>query len=264
VFTAFLHKGEEPVISVNKGSGTIFFSGCNLKCVYCQNYKFSHSSEGILLSENDLTTLMLKLQKENSDNINLVTPTHFLPQILVSLSNAFAKGLSLPIVYNTSGYEKPEIIALLKNTIDVYLVDLRYITAALAQKYSQAPNYPEFNQKTILQLYQQYPESIIDSNGIIRQGMIIRHLVLPGYIDETKKILQWIKNNTPNALVSIMFQYQPYFNAKNYPEINRIINETEYNSILKLIETYDLKGWVQDLTGQEELAGIHFKKSQLI
>jgi len=258
VYSAFLHRGEEPVISANAGSGTIFFSGCNLKCIYCQNYKFSHSQDGEVLSSADLSRVMLDLQSKDAENINLVTPSHYLPQILEALLIATKKGLDIPIVYNCSGYEKPEIIAELDGIIDIYLSDLKYLSTEPAKRYSKASNYPIFAQKSLLQMHRQV-KPLMDQNTL-KKGLIIRHLVLPGYIQESKAILLWIKKNTPKALVSVMFQYQPYFKAYTYPEINRSINQSEYNQIKEFVEELRLEGWVQDLNPREDLAGVHFKK----
>ncbi len=155
VYTAFLHHGEEPGISGEKGSGTVFFSGCNLRCVYCQNYRFSHTLEGTKVSSDDLARIMVRLQEKGAENINLVTPTHFLPWVMDGLARAFRQGLTLPIVYNTSGYETVQTVRLLGDAVDVYLADMRYITPSLAERYSQAPDYPEVNQKALRKMYEQ-------------------------------------------------------------------------------------------------------------
>lgn len=257
VYTAFLHSGEEPVISGNRGSGTIFFSGCNLKCCYCQNYKFSHKQEGKIINEQDLAKIMLKLQEKGAHNINFVTPTHLLPQILTSLHIAFKAGLTIPLVYNTSGYEKSDIISFIGDIFDIYLADIRYITPELSKKYSNARDYPLFNLKSIKTMYDQ-KNNYINPDGLMEKGLIIRNLVLPGNVEESIKILTWIKKNTPGALLSIMSQYQPYFEAKKFPQINRRIFFKEYDLIAKFLENSDLEGWIQDLTPNEKLAGIYF------
>jgi len=258
LYTAFLHKGEEPAISGGGGSGTVFFSGCNLKCVYCQNYKFSHSTDGKILDENSLGKTMLKLEEEGASNINLVTPTHFLPQILNSLLIAFREGLGVPIVYNTSGYEKKEIIAQIKGIIDVYLADIKYVTPHLAEKYSSALNYPISCQESCQEMYAQVKEAVWEE-GLLKKGLVIRHLVLPGYIQESKDTLAWIKKNIPEALLSIMFQYRPYFKANLYPEINRRIDFSEYKQIKEFSEELELTGWIQDFNPEESLAGPYFE-----
>lgn len=256
VYTTFLHHGEEPLISGDKGSGTIFFSGCNLKCIYCQNHKFSHSIKGKVIDEIGLAEVMLDLQQKEAHNINLVTPTHFLPQILKGLLIALKEGLNIPIVYNTSGYEKKEIIEQLKGIVDIYLTDIKYISSTLAQTCSNALNYSIFCCETVKSMSNQ-SEKIFDNN-ILRNGLVIRHLVLPNHIDESKEILSWIKNYTPEALVSVMFQYKPYFRAQLYPPINRLINISEYKEIKDFIETLELNGWVQEFNPPDDLAGVHF------
>ncbi len=259
VYTAFLHHGEEPGISGEGGSGTIFFSACNLKCVYCQNHRFSHSLEGNRVTSEDLAGLMLRLQEKGAENINLVTPTHFLPQILEALSIAFRTGLRLPLVYNTSGYEKAETIEILDGIVDVYLADMRYITPSVAERYSNAPDYPSVNQKSLQRMHQQ--KQTTWKGELLKEGTIVRHLVLPGHVDESIKVLTWINENIPRAIISLMFQYQPYFKAHLYPEIDRRVNEAEYNRTRDFLEGLDLEGWVQELSPEGELAGVHFKPS---
>jgi len=226
VYTAFLHRGEEPGISGDTGSGTIFFSGCNLGCVYCQNYKFSHSIEGSVMTPAQVSDLMLKLQEGSASNINLVTPTHFLPQILNSLSIAFSKGLNIPIVYNTSGYEKKDIIKKLDGIVDIYLTDFRYFNDMTSSQYSNAKDYPSYAKESISEMYKQKSKPVLKGE-LLKEGLVIRHLVLPGYIEESKQILSWIKQNTPGAFLSLMFQYQPYYKADKYPAINRTVSKEE-------------------------------------
>lgn len=258
IYSAFLHYGEEPAISGKDGSGTIFFSGCNLKCVYCQNYKFSHITEGKKISEDDLAKIMVGLQDKGAHNINLVTPTHYLPQILKALSIALEKGLKIPLVYNTSGYEKKEVIVKLKEIVDIYLTDVKYFLAETAQEYSHAADYPRFCQESTKEMYDQSKKSLFEDD-VLQKGIIIRHLVLPNHIQESKDIFLWIKKSVPESLVSTMFQYQPYFKAKDYPKINRSINRLEYSQIKALVEKIGLKGWIQDFTPLESLAGPYFR-----
>lgn len=258
VYTAFLHRGEEPGISGDTGSGTIFFSGCNLGCVYCQNYKFSHSIDGSVLTCAKVCDLMLKLQEEGASNINFVTPTHFLPQILNSLSMAFSKGLNIPIVYNTSGYEKADIIRKLNGIVDVYLTDFRYFYDTTGARYSNAKDYPVYAKESILEMYRQKSKPEF-KRDLLKKGLIIRHLVLPGHIEESKQVLSWIKQNTPGAFLSLMFQYQPYYKADKYPAINRTVSKEEYTELNEFLKDLDIDGWVQDLKPEEKLAGVHFK-----
>jgi putative pyruvate formate lyase activating enzyme len=259
VYTAFVHHGEEPGISGVGGSGTIFFSGCSLKCVYCQNHRFSHSLEGSRVTGRELAGIMIRLQEKGAENINLVTPTHFLPQILAALSIAIQDGLRLPLVYNTSGYEKEETIEMLNGIIDVYLADMRYITPSVAEKYSNAPDYPSVSQRSLHKMYQQ--KQNIWEGETLKEGLVVRHLVLPGHSDESRKVLSWVNKNTPGAIISLMFQYQPYFKAHLYPEIDRTVNEAEYDRTRDFLKGLELEGWVQELSARDELAGVHFEPS---
>jgi len=259
VYTAFLHHGEEPGISGTRGSGTVFFSGCNLKCVYCQNFRFSNSLEGTKVSNEDLARIMVRLQEKGAENINLVTPTHFLPWVMDGLAKAFRNGLTLPIVYNTSGYETVETVKLLGDAVDIYLADMRYITPSLAERYSQAPDYPAVNQASLRKMYDQ--KISVWEGPLVKQGLVIRHLVLPGGVDETIKVLRWVSENTPQAVISLMFQYQPYFKARLFPEIDRRVNEEEYERVMDFLDELELEGWTQDLLPEEDLAGVHFRPS---
>jgi putative pyruvate formate lyase activating enzyme len=261
VYSAFLHHGEEPPISGTNGSGTIFFSGCSLKCVFCQNYRFSHNREGRIVEKKDLARVMLNLQKRGAHNINLVSPTHFLPQILDALLVAFQEGLTIPIVYNTSGYEHQDLIEILDAVIDIYLPDMKYLRRSSAQRYSDAAAYSLFNQKSIRLMYKQ--KKNIWEGDLLREGLIIRHLVIPGHIEESLQIISWIKENTPGALTSIMLQYQPYYGAEKYPEINRTLDYDEYEKIKAFVEKSGLTGWIQEYSPQEDLAGPYFSQTSL-
>ncbi len=258
VYSAFLHQGEEPGISAKDGSGTIFFSGCNLRCVYCQNYKFSQNPEGAQLSPEALAETILDLAGRGAANINFVTPTHFIPQILKSLLMAYKQGLDIPIVYNSSGYEKNAILGQIKGIVDVYLVDLRYIDERIAKEYSLAPNYPQNALESIIEMVRQQPEVLWHRDALVK-GVVIRHLILPSHIQHSKKVLKWIKDNAPQALVSVMFQYQPYYKAYQYPQVNRKINTKEYKEIKSYVKEQNIKGWIQDFTPQEDLAGPYIK-----
>lgn len=259
VYTAFLHHGEEPGISGDRGSGAIFFSGCNLRCAYCQNYRFSHSLEGARVSPDDLARIMVRLQEKGAENINLVTPTHFLPWVMDGLARALRQGLALPIIYNTSGYETVETVKLLGDAVDVYLADMRYVTPSLAERYSQAPDYPEVNQRALRLMHEQ--KSALCQGVMVKEGLVVRLLVLPGGAEETVKALTWISENVPRALVSLMFQYQPYFRARLFPEMDRRVSEEEHERVMDAVEELDIEGWVQDLAPEENLAGVHFRPS---
>ncbi len=253
VCSYFAHGGEEPLISGNRGSGTIFFSRCNMRCVYCQNCNFSQLDEGKEVSTDELAGYMLKLQKEGCHNINFVTPTHVMPQILEALILAAEGGLNIPLVYNTSGYELPEVIGLLEGIIDIYLPDMRYADNGLAVKYSSAPGYTELNKKAVKEMFRQV--------GI--KGLIIRHLVLPKNIAGTEKIFSFISRElSPKACISLMSQYFPAFEAKSHPPLDRRVTLEEYETAVELLKKYGLEnGWVQESGGLKRFAGTHIKKN---
>lgn len=226
-----LHKFEEPLISgmcIDKGSGAIFFSGCNLKCVFCQNYPISHNNKGKFISEKQLAKIFKKLERKGALNINLVTPTHFTNQIIEALK---IYRPSIPIVWNSSGYENAETIEKLKGFVDVFLVDLKYNDNSLALKYSKANNYVENAHKAILKMHELQPTNIIE-NGLMKKGIIIRHMVLPSHTSDSISCLNWINEKLGNeTIVSIMSQYEPRYNALSYPEINRKITPLEYKRV---------------------------------
>ena len=241
------HHGEEPPLSGRNGSGTIFFSHCNMKCVYCQNYYFSQLDNGKEVSINRLSDIMLHLQKEGCHNINLVSPTHFLPQILMALEIATEEGLDLPIVYNTGGYDRPETIRLLDGIIDIYLPDMRYSDNEMAKIYSGAGDYVEFNRPCVKEMQYQVGDLILDKNGIAGKGLIIRLLALPGDISGTKDSLKFIKENIgENAYLSIMSQYYPTFKAYEYGQLSRGVTCGEYKNIVDEAKFLGLNnGWIQ-------------------
>jgi len=255
------HHGEEPAISGTRGSGTIFFSGCNMSCVYCQNYEFSQLGNGREVEFEELANFMLELQAAGCHNINLVTPTHVMPQILKSLELAIPKGLNIPIVYNTGGYELPQIIKLLDGIIDIYLVDMRYGDNDMAFKYSSALDYPELNQAALKEMHRQVGIAEIDSEGIIKKGVIIRHLVLPNNISGTDSIMKFIANQlSKDMYISLMSQYLPCYKASQFKEIARRITYQEYENAKAAMEKYGLSnGWTQDGHGLERFAGINIK-----
>ncbi|MBM4444281.1 MAG: hypothetical protein FJ020_03120 [Chloroflexi bacterium] len=202
---------------------------------------------------------MLTLRRRGAENINFVTSTHFLPPVMESLSMAFREVLGLPLVYNTSGYEKAETIDILDGIVDIYLADLRYVTPEAAERYSNAPDYPAVNREALLRMYRQRRARW--EGELLKEGLVVRHLVLPGYVEESKRALRWVAENTPGAVISLMFQYQPYFRAGLYPEINRRVNEEEYHRVRDFLEGLELEGWCQELSPEEGLAGIHFRPS---
>lgn len=251
---ASLHMFEEPCISGENGSGTVFFSNCNLNCIYCQNYEISNLGKGKEITTEHLAEIFLKQQEKNAHNINLVTPTMYVYQIIEAIKIAKSKGLNIPIIYNSNGYENIETIKLLNGYIDVYLPDLKYYTNQLSKKYSKVDNYFETATKAIKEMYNQVGQAKFNENGLIKKGVIIRHLVLPNHIQNTKNILKWISDNMPGDIyVSVMAQYFPTYKAKDDDLINRKLNKKEYNEILNYLYSLDLEnGYIQELGSHEE------------
>lgn len=251
---ASLHHFEEPCISGKNGSGTVFFSNCNLSCVFCQNYKISQQGLGHEISVDELANIFLEQQEKGAENINLVTPTMYVPQIIEALKIAKGNGLHLPIIYNSNGYENVETIKLLNGYVDVYLPDLKYFDNDLAKKYSSINNYFEYATKAIQEMYFQVGLPKFDENGLIKKGIIIRHLVLPNHIDNSKKVLLWIKENMPKeTYVSLMAQYFPTHKAKDIEDLNRKLTNDEFEEIKKYLNDLDIyNGYFQELGEHEE------------
>lgn len=245
---------EEPCISGTKGSGAVFFSNCNLRCVYCQNYKISKEGKGKEISIKELADIFLNLQEEDACNINLVTPTIYALHIKEALILAKKNGLNIPVIYNSSGYENVDTIKELDGLIDVYLPDFKYCSNELGLKYSGVNKYFDFASSAILEMYRQVGHPIFDNNGIIKKGLIIRNLILPNNTKNTKNVLEWIVENIgKEAYVSIMAQYFPTNEAQNINELNRKITKKEYHIIEKYM--YDLgleNGYFQSLGKNEE------------
>ena len=248
------HMYEEPCISGTNGSGTIFFSNCNLACKFCQNYEISQLGKGHEITIEELASVMVKQQEAGVHNINLVTPTMYAYQIIEALKIAKPKGLTIPVIYNTNGYENVETIKALKGYIDVYLPDLKYYSNEIAVKYSKAPNYFEIATKAILEMINQVGAPEFDENGLIKRGVIIRHLVLPGHIQNSKHILKWLKENVNSrAYVSVMAQYFPTYKAKEDKYLNRKLTNKEYSEIEQYLYLLDIEnGYMQDLGKHEE------------
>lgn len=242
------HHGEEPPLSGTKGSGTIFFTNCNLRCVYCQNYPISQMGNGEERTPGELACQMLWLQEQGCHNLNLVTPTHFVPQILKALGIAVQRGFNLPIVYNTSGYESLETLRLLDGIVDIYLPDMRYSDKAVAMKYSIAQDYPEINRAAIKEMYRQVGNLVLDQNGVAQRGLIIRHLVLPGDIAGTEGVMKFLAEEISKEVsISLMSQYFPAHRAGEFKELNRRITTEEYEEAYQIMLKYGLEnGWVQD------------------
>ena len=241
------HFGEEPPLVGNFGSGTIFFTNCNLKCVYCQNYPISQLGNGNKVSLSELAKIMLALQKRRCHNVNLVTPTHFVPQILKSLKLAIKMGLHIPIVYNTSGYDSVNTLKLLDGVVDIYLPDARYADNEIAREYSSAPGYFEIMKNALKEMHRQVGDLVTDKIGIARSGLIIRHLVLPEGLSSTKKIMHFIAREiSPRTYVSLMAQYFPAYQAGQFLPLSRRINRGEYKEALQAFKEEGLEnGWFQ-------------------
>jgi putative pyruvate formate lyase activating enzyme len=241
VSSAAPHFGEEVPLIGRGGSGTIFFSHCNLRCIYCQNYSISLEGEGIEITDRRLAETMVKLQKMGCANINLVTPTHYLPSIVKAIQKAIPMGLQIPIVYNTSGYEKKEILQMLDGIVDIYLPDCKYMEPAPAAKYSDgAYNYPHYARIALQEMYRQAGDLQV-SRGIAVRGLIIRHLVLPNRIAGTKEFLKFVAEDiSKNTYINIMRQYRPEYKAAEYPELARRITREEYAEALRWAKQYGL------------------------
>lgn len=251
---AALHHWEEPCISGIRGSGTVFFSGCCLKCCYCQNYKISQEGIGKEISPERLARIFLKLQDQGAHNINLVTGTHFLPGILTALDLARPK-LSIPIVYNCGGYEKPEVIRLLDGYVDIYLPDLKYYDPKLSARYSGASDYFSLASQAISAMISQTGKPVFDKDGIMQKGVIIRHMVLPGSRKDSGVLLRWIQEHLPkdSFLLSLLSQYTPFYKSGKYPQINRRLTTYEYEKVLEEAISLGLThGFMQEKSSAKE------------
>ncbi len=251
------HHGEEPVLSGRRGSGTIFFGNCNMRCVYCQNYQISQSPEIQQSNEISIKTLaecMLYLQDElNCHNINLVTPSHFVPQIVGALLEAVPQGLRLPLVYNTSSYDSLKTLKELDGVIDIYLADIRYASNELGRQYSRARYYVDHARVAIKEMQRQVGDLVIDEDGVAQKGLIVRHLILPNDIAGSRESLEWlVKEVSPKVVVSIMSQYYPTHRVQKYKELNRKITPEEYQKVVDLVEKLGIEnGWLQGMESTE-------------
>jgi len=237
------HFGEEPELVGRHGSGTIFFTNCSLLCVFCINYDISQLGQGRSYSINDLADMMLALQRRGCHNINLVTPTHYSPHILLALDRAASKGLRLPVVYNTCGWERLDVLKHLENVVDIYLTDFKYGCKETAGKYSiDAWNYVEITQQAHLEIQRQVGKAIPDhESGLIYRGLMLRHLVMPNNVSCTDKVMKWISDNLPkDTYINIMSQYTPVFRAKEFREINRRLTVREYASAIEIARSFGL------------------------
>ncbi len=244
------HFGEERPLVGRGGSGTIFFSNCSLRCVFCINWEISQGGEGFNRSINDLASMMLTLQERGCHNINIVTPTHYTAHLLLGLDLAAEKGLRLPLVYNTCGWERPEILNLLDGVVDIYLPDCKYADSAMADKYSSgAESYPEVTRKALLEMHRQVGVAKPAKDGLMYRGLMIRHLVMPNYVSGTKKVIEWIAANLPkDTYLNLMSQYRPMYKAYDYPDISRGLLAAEYADAIEWareagLTNLDIQGW---------------------
>lgn len=251
---AALHHWEEPCISGTRGSGAVFFSGCSLKCCYCQNYQISQEGLGKEIPPEKLARIFLDLQEQGAHNINLVTGTHFLPGILTALDLA-RPILSIPVVYNCGGYEKPEVIRLLDGYVDIYLPDLKYFDPELSARYSGARDYFAQASQAVSAMISQTGSPVFDEDGIMQKGVIIRHMVLPGSRKDSISILRWIREHLPEEgfLLSLLSQYTPFYKSCEYPQINRRLTTYEYDKVLEEAISLGLtKGFMQEKSSAKE------------
>ncbi len=248
VARAALHMWEEPCISGEEGSGTVFFSGCSLGCVYCQNHNIAGGHAGKQITMERLSDIFLELQDKKANNINLVTPSHYVPQIIDAIKLARAKGLSVPIVYNSSAYEKVDTLKLLEGHIDIYLPDLKYLHPEPARLYSKAEDYFIYASKALDEMVRQVTAASFDDRGIMKRGVIVRHLLLPGYLSDSKNIIRYLYEKYGDTIyISIMNQYTPLSGMSVYPSMNRRVSEEEYEELINYaIEIGVENGFIQE------------------
>ncbi len=249
ISSTHLHFGEEPPISGFQGSGTLFFTHCNLRCVFCQNYPISQLGHGTPVTLRQLVDKMLSLQARGAHNINLVTPTHYAAQIAHAIFLARKRGLSIPIVYNTSGYERVETLRLLEGWVDIYMPDIKFATRKTGRRYAHAADYFEIARQAVREMYRQVGNLELNERGIARRGLLVRHLVLPGHIDETREILRFIAEEiSPQTYVSLMSQYFPAYKSENFPNLSRRLTKREYETAKGYLREFHLDfGWTQEM-----------------
>ena len=248
VARAALHMWEEPCISGASGSGTVFFSGCAVGCVYCQNKPIARGLTGKQITIERLSDIFLELQSQGANNINLVTPTHYVPQIIEAVENARGRGLGLPIVYNSSGYEKTKTLALLEGIVDIYLPDLKYFSKEIAKKYSNCEDYFPIAAAAIKEMVRQAGKPVFRPDGLMAKGVIVRHLTLPGYLEDSKNVIQYLNQAYGKQIfISIMNQYTPLANLERYPELNQTVNPADYDELIEYAISLGVEnGFIQD------------------
>ena len=236
-----LHFGEEAPLVGRGGSGTIFFAWCNLRCQFCQNYEISQLGEGSPVEPEEIAAMMLHLQREGCHNINLVSPSHVVPQILAAVWVAARAGLTTPLVYNTGGYDSPEALALLDGVIDIYMPDMKYADAATARKYSKIREYPTINRAAVKEMHRQVGDLVLDDLGLAQRGLLVRHLILPDDLAGTREVLRFLAQKiSPNAYLNLMDQYRPCYKASEFPELNRRITREEFENAVRWAEELGL------------------------
>lgn len=252
---AALHHWEEPCISGSRGSGTVFFSGCTLRCCFCQNYPISQEGVGKELTVQELSDVFLRLEEQGAHNINLVTATQFLPSVLKALELVRHR-LKIPVVYNCGGYERVETIKALNGYVDIWLPDLKYFSSELSARYSKAADYFDIASRAVMQMIHQTGALEFDSDGLLmKKGVIIRHMVLPGAKEDSFRLLEWMKENLPKGqyYISLLSQYTPFYHSTDYPEINRRITSYEYNKVVdKAVKLSLLQGFMQEKSSAKE------------
>ena len=233
VARAALHFWEEPCISGEEGSGAVFFSGCNLRCVFCQNYHIARAEQGKEITVERLSEIFLELQTQKANNINLVTATHYVPQVVLALRRAKEQGLHIPVVYNCGGYESVETLKMLEGLVDIYLPDFKYIDGERAKRYSHAENYPLIAKDALEEMVRQQPEAKFDKRGIMQKGVIVRHLMLPGGIKDSKAVVKYLYETYGDSIyISLMNQYTPLPHVADFPEIDRKLKKFEYDRLV--------------------------------
>jgi putative pyruvate formate lyase activating enzyme len=240
------HMGEEPPLRGSHGSGTVFFAGCNLRCQYCQNHEISQTRAGEEMEPEELAAVFLRLQAQGCHNINLVSPSHMVAQILAAVCIAAQRGLRLPLVYNTGGYDSLETLQLLDGVIDIYMPDMKYSSPQIARKYSRIINYPKVNQAAVREMHRQVGDLQTDARGIAMRGLLVRHLVLPNHLAGTKEVVRFLAEEvSPETYLNIMDQYYPAFEAQRYPSLNRPIRLAEMEEALAAARGAGLKRFLQ-------------------
>ena len=246
-----LHFGEESPLVGSGGSGTIFFTHCNLLCLFCQNFEISHLGQGLETETDQLASMMISLQRQGCHNINFVTPSHVVPQILSALPKAIEKGLTVPLVYNSSGYDSPETLKLLEGIVDIYMPDFKFWSSESAKRYAKAPDYPEVARTAIAEMHRQVGDLKLDNEGVAVKGLLVRHLVMPGGLDETGEIMRFLARNVSrDTYVNVMDQYRPCGKAYQCKPIDRRLSKDEYQGALKLaknagLRRLDEKDWLR-------------------